>query len=228
MNLEQWTAVDRYLADLLVPADPILEAALQASAEAGLPPIHVAPNQGKFLQLLVSLQGACHILEIGTLGGYSTIWLARGLAPGGRLLTLESDPGHAAVARKNITRAGLADRVELRPGLALDTLRQLVAEKRGPFDFIFIDADKPGYADYFTWALKLCRRGSCIVADNVIRDGAVMDPRHEDPRVQGIRRFHERLAAEPRVTATAIQTVGSKGYDGFILAMVTADPEPVR
>jgi len=228
MNLEHWTAVDRYITDLLVPADPILDAALRASAEAGLPPIHVAPNQGKFLQLLASLLGARQILEIGTLGGYSTIWLARGLPPGGRLLTLESDPGHAAVACKNIAQAGLADRVELRLGLALDTLRQLVDEKRGPFDFIFIDADKPGYADYFTWSLKLSRRGTCIVADNVIRDGAVIDPNHADPLVQGVRCFHERLAAEPRVTATTLQTVGSKGYDGFTLAMVTAEPESVR
>ncbi|HTY87002.1 MAG TPA: O-methyltransferase [Candidatus Acidoferrum sp.] len=227
MNLEHWTAVDRYLTDLFAPADAILEAALQASAAAGLPPIQVAPNQGKLLQLLAQLQGARRILEIGTLGGYSTIWLARALPPGGHLITLESEPKHAEVARKNIARAGLADRVELRLALALDTLRQLVAEKRGPFDFIFIDADKPGYADYFNWALKLSRRGTCIVADNVIRDGKVIDPSPADPLVQGVRRFHERVAAEPRVTATALQTVGSKGYDGFTIALVTADPEPV-
>src|SRR6185312_11633534 len=167
------------------------------SADAGLPQINVAPNQGKFLQLLAKIQGARHILEIGTLGGYSTIWLAR---------------------------ARLAGVVELRLGAALDTLQQLVTGKQPPFDFIFIDADKPGYPDYFTWALKLSRRGTCIVADNVIREGAVIDPHHEDARVQGARRFNELVAAEPRVTATAIQTVGSKGYDGFTVALVITDP----
>lgn len=224
MNIAHWTAVDRYITDLLVRPDHALETALQASADAGLPQINVAPNQGKFLQLLATIQGAQHILEIGTLGGYSTIWLARALPPDGRLMTLESEPKHAEVARKNIAQAGLADVVELRLGPALDTLKQLVTGKQPPFDFIFIDADKPGYPDYFTWALKLSRRGTCIVADNVIREGAVIDPHHEDARVQGARRFNERVAAEPRVTATAIQTVGSKGYDGFTVALVTADP----
>ena len=224
MNIAHWTAVDRYITDLLVRPDRALETALQTSADAGLPQINVAPNQGKFLQLLATIQGAQRILEIGTLGGYSTIWLARALPPGGRLMTLESEPKHAEVARKNIAQAGLADVVELRLGPALDTLKQLVTGKQPPFDFIFIDADKPGYPDYFTWALKLSRRGTCIVADNVIREGAVIDPHHEDARVQGARRFNERVAAEPRVTATAIQTVGSKGYDGFTVALVTADP----
>ena len=224
MNIAHWTAVDRYITDLLVRPDRALETALQTSADAGLPQINVAPNQGKFLQLLATIQGAQHILEIGTLGGYSTIWLARALPPDGRLMTLESEPKHAEVARKNIAQAGLADIVELRLGPALDTLKQLVTGKQPPFDFIFIDADKPGYPDYFTWALKLSRRGTCIVADNVIREGAVIDPHHEDARVQGARRFNERVAAEPRVTATAIQTVGSKGYDGFTVALVTADP----
>jgi predicted O-methyltransferase YrrM len=226
MTQEQWTAVDRYLTDLLVPPDPALEAALQASAAAGLPPINVSPNQGKLLHLLARLQGARTILEIGTLGGYSTIWLARALPAGGRLVTLEADAKHAEVARANLARAGLADVVELRLGPALETLPQLAADGRGPFDLIFIDADKPSYPDYLAWALRLSRRGSLIVADNVVRKGAVLDPASDDPRVQGARRFNELLAAEPRVSATAIQTVGSKGYDGFALALVTTDPVP--
>jgi predicted O-methyltransferase YrrM len=224
MNVEHWTAVDRYITDLLVAPDQALEAALQTSAEAGLPPINVAPNQGKLLQLLAKMQGARNILEIGTLGGYSTIWLARALPADGRLVTLEAEPLHAKIARKNIARAGLEKIVEVRLGSALDNLKQLVAEKCGPFDFIFIDADKQSYPDYFVWSLKLSRRGTCIIADNVVRNGAVIDPGHDDPRVQGVRRFNERLAAEPCVTATTIQTVGSKGYDGLTIAIVTADP----
>jgi predicted O-methyltransferase YrrM len=183
----------------------------------------VAPNQGKLLQLLARMQGARSILEIGTLGGYSTIWLARALPPGGRLITLEADPKHAEVARANIARAGLDEMVELRLGRALDTLPALHRENRGPFDLIFIDADKPGYPDYFPWALKLSRRGSLIVADNVVRKGAVADANSVDPMVQGVRRFTELVAAEPRVSATAIQTVGSKGYDGLAIVLVTAD-----
>ena len=224
MNLEHWTAVDRYITDLLVAPDRDLEAALQTSAEAGLPPINVAPNQGKLLQLLATMQGARKILEIGTLGGYSTIWLARALPADGRLITLEAEPLHAKIAQKNIARAGLEKIVELRQGPALDSLEQLVLEKSGPFDFIFIDADKENYPDYLAWSLKLSRRGTCIIADNVIRNGAVIDPAHEDPRVQGVRRFNELLATDPLVTATTLQTVGSKGYDGFTLAIVTADP----
>ena len=224
MNLEQWTAVDRYITGLLVAPDQILDAALQSSADAGLPPISVAPNQGKLLQLLAKMQGARSILEIGTLGGYSTIWLARALPAGGRLITLEAEPLHAATAQRNIARAGLEKIVEVRLGPALDTLKQFVVEKRGPFDFIFIDADKESYPDYFFWSLKFSRRGTCIIADNVVRQGAVIDPNHEDPRVQGVRRFNERLAAETRVSATTVQTVGSKGYDGFTLTIVTADP----
>jgi predicted O-methyltransferase YrrM len=223
MNLQQWTAVDRYITDLLVAPDQALEAALQTSAKAGLPPISVAPNQGKLLQLLAKMQGARNILEIGTLGGYSTIWLARALPPGGRLVTLEAEPLHADVARKNIARAGLEKIVEVRLGPALESLKRLAAEKSAPFDFIFIDADKENYPDYFAWSLKLSRRGACIIADNVVRNGAVIDPAQEDPRVQGVRRMNELLAAEPRVTATTIQTVGSKGYDGFMVAIVTAD-----
>jgi predicted O-methyltransferase YrrM len=223
MTQEQWTAVDRYITEVLVPGDAALEAALEASAAAGLPPINVTPNQGKLLMLLALIQGARSILEIGTLGGYSTIWLARALPAGGRLITLEADPKHAEVARANIARAGLADVVELRQGRALDTLPQLAAERRGPFDLIFIDADKPSNPDYVVWALALSRRGSLIVIDNVVREGAVADAGSDDPSVRGVRRMNELLAAEPRVSATAIQTVGSKGYDGFALALVTAD-----
>ena len=221
---QQWTAVDRYITDLLVPADPALDAALAASAAGGLPAINVAPNQGKFLALLAQLQKARSILEIGTLGGYSTIWLARALPAGGRLVTLEADPAHAKVARANIENAGLAGVVDLRLGPALETLPQIAAEGLGPFDFIFIDADKPAYPEYFAWAMKLSKRGSLIIADNIVRKGAVIEPNHEDPRVHGVRRFNELVAAEARVSATAIQTVGSKGYDGFVMAIVIADP----
>jgi len=224
MNQEQWTAVDRYFTDLFVPPDSALDAALEGSSAAGLPPIHVAPNQGKLLLLLAQVQQARNILEIGTLGGYSTIWLARSLPAGGRLITLEADPKHAEVARANIARAGLAEVVEVRLGSARDTLPQLAAESRGPFDLIFIDADKARYPEYFEWALKLSRRGSLIVADNVVRKGAVADVSSVDPNVQGVRRMNERVAAETRVSATAIQTVGSKGYDGFLIMRVHADP----
>jgi predicted O-methyltransferase YrrM len=220
MTQEQWSAVDRYLVDLLLPPDPALDAALEASAAAGLPPHGVSPAQGKLLQLLALMQGARAILEIGTLGGYSTIWLARALPAGGRLITLEADPGYAAVARANIARAGLADVVEVRVGRALDTLPLLAAERLGPFDLIFIDADKRSNPEYLGWALELSRPGSAIVADNVVRGGAVAGG-DGDPTVQGVRRFYELLAADPRVSATAIQTVGAKGHDGFALGVVT-------
>ena len=220
---ERWTAVDRYLTDLLVPADAALAATLEESARAGLPPIAVSPTEGKLLHLLARVHGAREILEIGTLGGYSTIWLARALPPGGRLVTLELDPAHAEVARANVARAGLAGAVELRVGPALETLPRLAAERRGPFDLVFLDADKGGYPAYLAWALRLTRRGSLIVADNVVRDGAVIDPASDDPNVLGVRRFLELLAAEPRVSATAVQTVGGKGYDGFAIALVTGD-----
>jgi predicted O-methyltransferase YrrM len=231
MNQAQWTAVDRYITDLLVSPDPALDEALAASAAAGLPPINVSPAQGKLLHLLARIQGARNILEIGTLGGYSTIWLARALPDDGEdddrrrghLITLEADPKHAQVARANIARAGLGDVVEVRIGRALDTLPQLAAEDRGPFDLIFIDADKPSNPDYFAWALKLSRRGSAIVVDNVVRNGAVIDAASDDPSVQGVRRLNELIAAEPRVSATAIQTVDGKGYDGFAIALVTAE-----
>jgi predicted O-methyltransferase YrrM len=222
MTQELWGEVDRYINELLVPGDPALEEALKASAAAGLPSIQVSPAQGQFLYLLARIQGARKILEIGTLGGYSTIWLARALPAGGRLITLEADAKHAEVARANIVRAKLDPVVELRLGRAIDSLPQIAAESLGPFDLIFIDADKPSITEYFEWAVKLSRRGSVILVDNVIRDGAVIDPASADPGVQGVRRFNERLAREPRVSATEIQTVGSKGYDGFALALVSA------
>jgi predicted O-methyltransferase YrrM len=216
MGPESWTTVDRYLTDLLLPPDRALAAALSDSAAAGLPAINVSPPQGKLLHLLARIHGAKNVLEIGTLGGYSTIWLARALPSGGRVITLEYDPKHAAIARKNIERAGLADIVELRLGAALETLPKLA----GPFDLIFIDADKPSTPDYFMWALKLSRPGSLIIIDNVVRSGGVADPKNDDANVRGVRRALEMIAAEPRVTATAIQTVGSKGYDGFAIALV--------
>jgi predicted O-methyltransferase YrrM len=220
MTQDQWTAVDSYITDLFVPPDPALDAALRATADAGMPAISVAPNQGKLLHILALTLGAQAILEIGTLGGYSTIWMARALPAGGRLITLEADPKHAEVARANIARAGLADTVEVRLGPALDTLPRLVDEGRGPFDMVFIDADKSNTAAYFAWALKLARRGSLIITDNVVREGAVIDTGSTDPSVQGVRRFNAALAAEPRVTATMLQTVGSKGYDGLSIAIV--------
>jgi predicted O-methyltransferase YrrM len=216
MSQELWTAVDRYYADLLVPADPVLEAALRASDEAGLPAIAVSASQGKLLMLLAQSLGARRILEIGTLGGYSTIWLARGLAGGGLLITLEADPKHAEVARANIARAGLSDLVEVRLGKAIETLPRLV----GPFDLTFIDADKVSYPEYFSWAVELSHAGSLIVADNVVRAGAVIEEQSGDANVQGVRRFNELVAADKRVGATVIQTVGSKGYDGFAIARV--------
>jgi len=222
MTSEQWTAVDDYLTDLVVRPDEALTAAQRAGDDAGLPAIAVAPNHGKLLHLLACVQGARTILEIGTLAGYSTIWLARALPPDGRLITLEIDERHAAVARANLDRAGVADRAEVRVGPALDTLPTI----DGPFDLVFIDADKPNNPDYFRWALRLTREGSLIVVDNVVRRGAVAlaGPDNDDPAVQGTRRLLELIAAEPRVNATVIQTVGSKGYDGLAIALVTAGP----
>ncbi len=220
MNQQQWTKVDTYFCDLLVPSDSALDAAISSSDEAGLPAHHVAPNQGKLLQLLAQIQGAQNILEIGTLAGYSTIWLSRALPTNGRLVTLESNPIHAEVAQANITRAGLSHLVELRLGNAVESLQKLEAAGSVAFDFIFIDADKPSNPDYLSWALKLSRIGTLIIADNVVRNGEVINPNSTDDKVQGIRRFSELLAAEPRVSATALQTVGCKGYDGFIMARV--------
>ena len=223
MTQDVWTAVDKYITDLLVPSDPALEASLQAASAAGLPPIQVSQVQGKLLHLLARACGARQVLEIGTLGGYSTIWLARALPAGGRVVTLEADPKHAEVARANFSHAGLTGVIELRQGPALETLPKLAAEGRGPFDLIFIDANKSNMPEYFDWALKLSRAGSVIIADNVIRNGAVLDAASGDDNIQGVRRFNERLAAEKRVSATEIQTVGSKGYDGFALAVVNSD-----
>lgn len=223
MSAAQWTAVERFLNQYFVPPDPALEEALAASAAAGLPAIEVAPNHGKLLHLLARIQGARRILEIGTLGGYSTIWLARALPPDGLLVTLELEPRNAELAKSNIARAGVADRVQIRVGRALDTLPKLEAEGLAPFDFFFVDADKRSNPDYLEWALRLARPGSVIVVDNVVRDGAVADAKIRDPDLEGIRRFNEVIASDPRLSATAIQTVCSKGYDGFAIAFVNAD-----
>jgi predicted O-methyltransferase YrrM len=221
MTQELWTAVDEYLNARLIGVDTLLDDTRTASLKAGLPDIAVAPNQGKLLNLLVRIHGAKNILEIGTLGGYSTIWLARALPTGGRLITLEADPKHAKVAKANIAKAGFSAMVDVRVGKAIDTLPRLEAEGRGPFDLVFIDADKASIPDYFTWTLKLSRPGTLIIVDNVIRDGAVIEPDSADPNIRGVRKLNEMLAAEPRVIATCIQTVGSKGYDGFTLALVS-------
>ena len=222
MAEEIWSDIDEFIGAHFVRADSALEAALEASKAAGLPEINVAPNQGKLLMLLAQAMGARKILEVGTLGGYSTIWLARGLAPGGSLFTLEANADYAKVAEANLARAGVADRVEIRVGRALDTLPQLVAEGAGPFDLVFIDADKPPTTEYFQWALKLTRPGGIIIVDNVVREGAILDADREDRMVQGIRRFFDAVAAEPRADATVIQTVGGKGHDGMAILRVSA------
>jgi predicted O-methyltransferase YrrM len=214
--MELWEDVDRYLVDQLVPADEALDGALADSDAAGLPSIAVAPNQGKLLHILALATRARHVLEIGTLGGYSTIWLARALPEDGRLVTLEADPRHAEVATANLARAGVADRVEVKVGPALSTLPTLA----GPFDLVFIDADKEHNAEYFAWAVRLSRPGTLIVVDNVVRGGAVIEADHGDSRVRGTRRLFDAIAAEPRVVATAVQTVGSKGHDGLAIAHV--------
>jgi len=220
MDDRLWTEVDRYVGDLLAPHDDALEAALRASVEAGLPQIQVSPPQGKLLQLLAQVRGATTILELGTLGGYSTIWLARALPPAGRLVTVEADPRYAEVARANLERAGVGELVELRVGPGLEVLPKLDAEGAGPFDLTFIDADKVNSPEYFAWALDHSAPGALIIADNVVRGGTLADADSDDPAAQAQRRLHEMLAAEPRVGATTIQTVGSKGYDGFTLAMM--------
>jgi predicted O-methyltransferase YrrM len=219
---QTWTSVDDYVSDRLSPHDEALEQAITGAVDAGLPAIQVSPPQGKLLALLARSIGARTVLEFGTLGGYSTIWMARGLAPGGRLITLEADPRHAALARQNIAGAGVQDVVEVRVGKALEALPTLASEGAGPFDLIFIDADKANTPAYFTWALKLAHRGTLIVVDNVVRKGAVADPATHDADVKGMQRFFEMAGAERRVTATAIQTVGSKGYDGFSVVLVNA------
>lgn len=220
MNDKQWSEVDHYLVSLLTPSDEALLSALADSEAAGLPPISVAPNQGKMLELLARMCAAQRILEIGTLGGYSTISLARALSPIGKLITLELEPAHARVARANLDRAGLEELVDIRVGPATESLRSMVADEEEPFDFIFIDADKEGYPEYLELSLALAHPGTLIVADNVIRNGEVANPHSADERVRGVRLFLELAAADPRVSATAIQTVGSKGYDGFALLLV--------
>ena len=220
MDKEQWTAVDQYITTLLDPPDPALDDALRASTAAGLPEIAVSAPHGALLTVLARAVGARRILEIGTLGGYSAIRLARALPPDGRLVTLEVNPRHAEVARSNIARAGLADRVEVRIGPAAATLAALADEGAGPFDLIFIDADKPGYTDYLHGSLRLSRPGTLIIADNVVRQGRVIHSSDSDDNVRGVRRFNEALAAEPRLMATILQTVGMKGYDGLAMAVV--------
>ncbi|MGY1501253.1 O-methyltransferase [Streptomyces sp. QTS52] len=219
---QHWEDVDDYFTNLLAPADEALEAALRDSDAEGLPHINVAPNQGKLLQLLAQVQGARRILEIGTLGGYSTIWLARALPADGRLITLEYDAKHADVARRNLARAGLDGITEVRTGPALETLPKLADENPGPFDLVFIDADKANNPHYVEWALRLTTTGSLIIVDNVVRGGAVTDADSTDPSVRGTRAALQLIAEHPRLSGTAVQTVGSKGYDGFALARVVA------
>jgi predicted O-methyltransferase YrrM len=220
MSQNEWIAVDEYISSLLVQPDAALNETLKTSAAAGLPSINVSPCHGKMLHILARMNRAQNILEIGTLGGYSTIWLARALPANGRLITLEIDPKHAEVAKKNLNRAGVADRVELRLGPALTSLSQIESERRDPFDFIFIDADKPNNSNYFEWALRLSRPGSAIVVDNVVRSGKIVDPQNQEPNVEGVRQLNDMLSREKRVSVTEIQTVGVKGYDGFALAIV--------
>lgn len=215
-----WAAVDEYLIDLFVGRDDALTAALAANADAGLPVIDVAPNQGKLLMLITRMTGARRVLELGTLGGYSTIWLARGLPGDGRVVTLEAVPEHAAVARANVDRAGVGDRVDIRVGAALDTLPRLEAEPAGPFDVVFIDADKVNYPHYLEWALRLTRPGSVIIGDNAIREGRVIEADSDDENVRATRSFLELAATDKRLDATAVQTVGGKGWDGFVVALV--------
>lgn len=220
MNDLLWTKVDRYLANALLPEDLILEEVLKSSEAADIPSIQVSALQGKLLMLLVQAQGARRILEIGTLAGYSTIWLARGLPDGGRIVTLEADAHHAQIAQSNIAKAGYANKVELRLGRALKTLPVLANERIGPFDFVFIDADKKHIPEYFDWSLKLSRPGSLIVVDNVVRDGQVVDLANREANIAGVRSFLERVGQDPRVEATAMQTVGMKGHDGFAVVRV--------
>jgi predicted O-methyltransferase YrrM len=223
MDKELWTAVDHYFVEKLIPPDPIWELVSSANAAAGLPHIDVAPNLGKLLHLIARIQRAQRILEIGTLGGYSAIWLARALPPDGRLITLEAEAKHADVARGNIARAGVSSLVDVRLGPALDSLQKLWQESSQPFDLIFIDADKENNPAYLEWSLRLSRPGTLIICDNVVRDGAVIDANSSNAAVQGTRRFFEMLAADPRLDATALQTVGVKGYDGFAMALVVSN-----
>lgn len=220
MDQKVFEDVDRYISGLFNAPDEALTAAKKSHKLENIPLINVSPNLGKLLQLFATLCHAKKILEVGTLAGYSTIWMAKALPEDGKLISLEIDPRHAEVARKNIDRAGLSSKVEVRVGKAIELLPKLVEGKEGPFDMIFIDADKPPYAEYFEWALKLSRPGTLIIADNVIRDGKVLDPNHDDPMVKGAQRFNKALAANPHVTATILQTIGVKEYDGMAIAIV--------
>ncbi|AZO08094.1 MULTISPECIES: O-methyltransferase [unclassified Mesorhizobium] len=220
MTSKTWTAVDDYIVSSLFEADPILDAVLAANREQGLPAIDVSLAQGKLLSLLVRIRGAKRVLEIGTLGGYSTIWMARGLPDEGTVVTLELEPHHAEVARSNVERAGVSDKVELRVGPALQSLAELESENAGPFDLIFIDADKPNIPNYLSWAMRLSRRGTVIVCDNVVRDGAVLNQDGSDANVEGARAAFAFIGGDERLEGTAIQTVGAKGYDGFAIAIV--------
>ena len=222
MTKDLWEAVDNYFDKMLIPHDPALDDALAAAAAAKLPAIQVSAVQGKLLHLLARILGARNILEIGTLGGYSTIWMARALPEGGRIITLEADPKHAEVARKNFAHAGIEGKVELRLGKALDTLPKIASDGRGPFDLFFIDANKSNMPEYFEWSLKLARTGSVIIADNVVREGAVLNAKSKDADIQGIRRFLEMVGKEKRVSGTALQTVSTKNYDGFAFVLVTS------
>ena len=222
MTKDVWEAVDKYFDEMLIPRDSALDDALAAASAENLPAIQVSSVQGKLLHLLARIMGARNILEIGTLGGYSTIWMARALPEGGRIITLEADPKHAEVAQKNFARAGVENKIELRLGKALDTLPKVAADGRAPFDMFFIDANKSNMPEYFEWSLKLARKGSVIIADNVVREGAVLDARSKDADIQGIRRFLEMVGKEKRVSGTALQTVSTKSYDGFALVLVTS------
>jgi len=222
MTKDVWEAVDKYFDEMLIPHDSALDDALAAASAENLPAIQVSSVQGKLLHLLARIMGARNILEIGTLGGYSTIWMARALPEGGRIITLEADPKHAEVAQKNFARAGVENKIELRLGKALDTLPKVAADGRAPFDMFFIDANKSNMPEYFEWSLKLARKGSVIIADNVVREGAVLDARSKDADIQGIRRFLEMVGKEKRVSGTALQTVSTKSYDGFALVLVTS------
>jgi predicted O-methyltransferase YrrM len=220
MSQDLWTQVDDYINQIAIKPDAALDAAAAAAAAAGLPPISVTPAHGKLLHLIARAQGAKRVLEIGTLAGYSTIWLARAVLPAGQVISLESNERHANIARENMLRAGLSARVQIRVGAALETLPRLATEKQPAFDFTFIDADRANVAEYFDWAVKLSHSGSVIIVDNVVRKGAVIDATSDDVNVTGVRRFNDRLKADTRVTATVLQTVSAKGYDGFVMALV--------
>ena len=222
MDQQQWDLLDTYICTQLVPPDEALETALRSSAQAGLPSINVAPNQGKFLQLLARIRGARRILEIGTLGRYSSIWLARGLQPGGSMVTLEANPDYAAVATRNIAFAGLSETVSVIVGPAVNTLAHLIDDKAEPFDMVFIDADKKTYPDYLQLSLELCAPGAIIIGDNVIRKGRMADFTSTDPDVVGLRKYFELLGSHPKLDSTAVQTVGSKGWDGFSISILSA------